>query len=726
MGALDGLRVLELSRSAAGVQLGMLLADHGADVLRIDLGGPTRSAGPVWLRGRPARAMDLASADDQRRLQSLADRADVVIDDLPAGGWAPALPATAIRVRTPVSRGRYDLVGFDGPAAAAGGGYAAPLSRKPDYSPLALASTVTALYAAVGVAAALLARQRDGRGQDLFIAQEDAVLSVHELTALLSVRSPTRWSPVQWAASPFIRAWSGADGREVFVHAGMPKHAARLIEILKGAHADAMTGLDLDAQTRDDPSAVASPTMARRIVQAFSDVFQTKTAAEWEAVLSAAGVCAVVVRSDEEWLAHPHPLAAGLLVEVDGIRQPGVHVQLQKTPGQARPAPDEHAFLWRGTSPWHVPLKPAVTEPPLAGISVVDVTQVIAGPTAARTLAELGATVLRIENPTLNVAWVEPFHVAYNAGKQSTFLDLSAEQGKDTFAKILKDRAVDVLVENFRPGVAERMGLSQGLGEDAVVLSMSAYGSRGPWGDRPGWEQTAQAASGIMRQHDGLMPLPINDFATGLSGAFGVLLALVHRARGGGGQRVETALAGTATLLQAPYLWTGAPRPPDKGEMGQGSHRRFYRARDGWCFLEAAPGALDGVDGFPDQVGDADAIQEALRFESVHTWQNRFAGRDAVIMPWRSARKALTDPTHRARGTVFQEAVEGVGLVTRTRPALRMSATPLVKLSPAHPRGRDAIDEIPNPQGPDAPHAERNRLAWAWLQARWGLFLARG
>ena len=748
MGALDGLRVLELSRFPAMTWLAMGLADHGAEVLRVPLDGPPLRA-PWMRRGRAALQVDVANAEGRAAVQRLADHADVVLDDLPpdglTGGWRPRVPPGAIRVRLPARAGT-DRPGFGGPAAASAALYEPPLWGGPRYTPLAIAEVIAGLYGLVGIVAALLCRERDGLGQEVRVPLDDAVVSVLELNALFTVDAPTRWSPLRWAASPFLRAWPCAEGF-LYVHAGMPHHAARLLDRLARDCPQVAPELTLSAATARDPGAVATPAEARRLLRALGRAFATRPAREWARVLAdEEGLCAVPVLELADWMDHPHPIAAGHWVDrqVDGalVRQPGVPVGLSATPGEARtaPAPKAPAGCWTGPSPWARTLGEPVEAAPLEGVTVLDVTQVIAGPTAARTLAELGARVVRIENPRLTAGWAEPFHVAFNPGKRTGALDLSTEAGRTGLARLLGELRPDVVLDSFRPGVGDRLGLGahevRALAPGAIRAHVTAYGPGGPWSGHPGWEQTVQACTGMQARRGGdgppeLVPVPANDFATGLSGALGILLALLHRRRTGQAQRVDASLAATALHLQAPYAWRGpeGPAPVPRGPgKGWGPRCRFVRVADGEAFLEAAPGALEGVEGLEGvDPEDPDALDRALRRASVATWQARLRGRLADLAPRGRTGAVLRSPDRRTRGSVRVHEVDGLGPVTTTGPALTLSRTPLVALAPARPRGRDPlVDGLIPPALSASPHRDRSAVGWLLETLRWAVLLRLG
>jgi len=378
---------------------------------------------------------------------------------------------------------------------------------------------------------------------------------------------------------------------------------------------------------------------------------------------------------------------------------------LSKTPGSTKQPNKERS--WGAVSPWKYPLSSANPDPPLAGISVLDFTQVIAGPALTRTLAELGARVVRVENPDLSVAWVEPFHIAYNPGKETQFANLKSTVGKQQLESLMASVKPDIVVDNFRPGVMQRLGLApEDLTQNnpsVISASVSAYGPGGPWTNRPGWEQTAQAAVGIQAtwgslEAPELFPVPVNDFSTGLSGAFGVLLALLHRKRSGEGQHVQTSLAGSAV-----HLFSHGPSDP---------LRSLYKARDGWCALAATPGSLNGVAGITQPVEGLELLADLAKAPT-STWAERLDGRAAGVVAWRTSGKALRMAS---KDVVITEHIPGVGNVARTAPALNLSRTPLTELEPAAPRGGVPLD----------PARQRSWLGWIWELVRWAIYRKTG
>ena len=205
----------------------------------------------------------------------------------------------------------------------------------------------------------------------------------------------------------------------------------------------------------------------------------------------------------------------------------------------------------------------------LAGIRVVDLTRILAGPFCTALLADMGADVVKIEPPGgdpvrkqgVMVDGYSSYFAQFNRNKRSVVLDLYTEQGKAALTRLLAD--ADVVVENYRPGVFAKMGFGKAqldaLNPRLIIASVNGYGSSGPYAERPSFDFIAQAMSGFMAvngEPDG-PPLraapPMSDLIAGLYCAFGVVCALEARHRTGSGQAVESSLTGGLISLLA-YL----------------------------------------------------------------------------------------------------------------------------------------------------------------------------
>jgi len=210
---------------------------------------------------------------------------------------------------------------------------------------------------------------------------------------------------------------------------------------------------------------------------------------------------------------------------------------------------------------------------PLEGVTVVDLTRALAGPYATLMLADAGAEVIKVERPGKGDdtrAWGPPF-VGEPGAEESTYF-LSVNRSKKSVVLDFKDpgdierlkdlvRRADVLVENFRPGVMERMGLGESDLEDLnprlVYLSITGFGEGGPEGHKPGFDQIAQGEGGLMSFTGPVggpptkVGVPIADILSGMFGAFGVAAALAEREKSGRGQKVTSSLLGSIVGIHA-------------------------------------------------------------------------------------------------------------------------------------------------------------------------------
>lgn len=259
----------------------------------------------------------------------------------------------------------------------------------------------------------------------------------------------------------------------------------------------------------------------------FGAALAERSAVDVEEAVYAAGELAVALRTPEEWAAHGQAAALSARPLVERERLDSAHARVL-TPVDGSP------------------LLPA------AGLRVLDLTRVLAGPIATRTLALLGADVLRVDPPQLPE--LPDQHADTGFGKRLATLDLAADRG--IFEDLLTK--ADVVVTGYRPGALDRFGLSaQALAErrpGIVVAQVSAWGVYGPWGDRRGFDSLVQVASGIAategsEEQPGALPAQALDHGTGYLLAGAVLRALTEQSHEGGSRFVRLALARTAQWL---------------------------------------------------------------------------------------------------------------------------------------------------------------------------------
>ncbi|MER6158009.1 CoA transferase [Streptomyces sp. NPDC001868] len=360
------------------------------------------------------------------------------------------------------------------------------------------------------LAAAELGARRAGLAEVPRVRVDDGAVGtafVSERHLLVDGRAPVAFAPLS-------RFWRTADGW-VRTHANYPHHRERLLSAL-GVPAAGVPASDAPTA---DVSAVAS-------------VLAERSSLEVEETVYAAGGLAVALRTAGEWAAHEQAAAVRGRPLVEWERVDDAGAPHARVPGPLASA--EASSL------------------PAAGVRVLDLTRVIAGPVATRTLALLGADVLRVDPP--GMPEILDQHADTGFGKRSAALDLAADPG--AFEALLAE--ADVVVTGYRPGALDRFGLSpEALAErrpGLVVARLSAWGAYGPWAERRGFDSLVQVATGIAAaegsvERPGALPAQALDHGTGYLLAAAVLRALTERVDGGGGRVVRLALARTAAWL---------------------------------------------------------------------------------------------------------------------------------------------------------------------------------
>ncbi|MFG3025746.1 CoA transferase [Streptomyces sp. NPDC048254] len=376
-----------------------------------------------------------------------------------------------------------------------------------------------ACVGACALAAAELGARRTGTVEVPAVRVDDGAVAAaftSERQLLVDGRAPVSFAPLS-------RFWRTADGW-VRTHANYPHHQARLLTSL---------GLPEGASPEEAASRIAG-----------------LPARDVEDAAYGAGGLAVALRSPEEWAAHEQAVEVAARPLVERGRLDAAH---------ARVLPPLDAGA--------APLLPA------AGLRVLDLTRVLAGPVATRTLGLLGADVLRLDAPWLPE--LADQHADTGFGKRSATLDLTT--GRAVFEELLA--SADVVVTGYRPGALDRFGLSpEALAErrpGLVVAQVSAWGAYGPWAGRRGFDSLVQVATGIARtegsaERPGALPAQALDHGTGYLLAAGVLRALTEQSYDGGSRFVRLALARTARWL------TAETEPgPEGGEPYEGPDSRL-------------------------------------------------------------------------------------------------------------------------------------------------------
>jgi crotonobetainyl-CoA:carnitine CoA-transferase CaiB-like acyl-CoA transferase len=388
------------------------------------------------------------------------------------------------------------LAAVGAPPAAAGGAADGVTLRgcDPVYpTPPRVGELGAAVIAAAALQAARLYEARTGLAQQVAVDVDAAAAAMRSWTYLLDVAAGPR--PPSGGRQFFLTG----DDRWIFLHRRAAHHAARQERVLGSGGSD---------------SEVA-------------DAVRQWKGADLEEAIVAAGACAALARTHQEWARLPQAAAvAGLpLLEVTRI----------------------------GDSP---PEPAGAGQRPLGGLRVLDVTHVLAGPTCARTLAEHGASVLRIGPDSAGDG--NPMQRDTGHGKRSAVLDLKSADGAAALRRLAA--GADVFSQGYRPGAMAGLGFSPeqaaALRPGVVYVSMTAFGRLGPWRDRRGYDSVVQSASGFCDEvaADGepaFLPVSALDYVTGYLAAFGVGVALERRAAEGGSYHVQVSLAQTGRYLDA-------------------------------------------------------------------------------------------------------------------------------------------------------------------------------
>ena len=736
-GALEGTRVIDFGQYIAGPLAGMLLADQGADVIKVDPPGGPRwktPANATWNRGKRNIVLDLKHADDLATAQTLIQGADVLVENFRPGVMNRLGLGVAAMTQTNPRLVYCSLPGFssddprssipawEGILGAATATYRPLLpdggKPKPVYTAIPISSNYGAFQGVVGIIMALIARDRDGVGQHIEVPLYNATFASIG-AAGIQIHRPRN-------GAPDLRGiWGGVfeckDGRWIRF-AGSGNQNFRQFVAAAGISAWGAEGLtDIEKAGRD-------PELAAEVQRRAEGLFKTRTAQEWEDLVAEAGSECAICRTSEEWFDHPHARESRMVIEVDDpiygkMLQPGLNARMSLTPGAvSRPAAasDQHrqeilaeVAAQRPTEAYKSAKSTIRTV--LDGVRVLDLCIILAGPTCGRTLAEYGADVIKIDNPARGS--VVASHNEVNRAKRSILLDLKSDEGREIFWRLLED--ADVVAQNYRAGKLEKLGLGyeevRKRKPNIVYVSLNAYGHLGPWAGRPGHEGFAQATTGMMRRFGGsgipaTQPNAINDYGTGFMGAYAVALALLHRQRTGLGQHVDSALAYTAMLHQSPFMqqYEGKSWDETGGQdaLGDGPLHRAYQAKDGWLFVGAQESDLPrmaSVGGLSD-VGSlkgealAHSLEERFQSNTVESWvlglNDAGIGAHPVVF---DLGELLNDPRVVEQGLSITREHDEIGLVTTCGPSPRLSRTPVAPGRPAPKpgaQGREILEEI--------------------------------
>jgi crotonobetainyl-CoA:carnitine CoA-transferase CaiB-like acyl-CoA transferase len=601
MSALTGFRVVELAESVAGEYCGKLLADFGAEVIKIEAplcGSPTRAMAPILGVGCEASALfaylntnkksvvlDVTSAADVERLHMLIGTADAVIEDR-ATDWSERHPDVVVCSITPFGQGapaEFENAKSINVFHASGWGYHTPSHADPAQPPLQgpgrfLADYEAGLEAALCVASSLFGRLHTGQGEFIDISQHAVLVSRADCIVgrFITGEVPAegeRGDYDQQGPAAFFRC---ADG---FVYLYMTSRAHWLgVKALMG-YPEWLDAFDDDwLEFSVTPEKVAA--FQRGFAVWVADLAK-ETAADQAQRL---GVPLVPVNGAADLHQSPQYRHRGFFQQVShpvlgDAAYPTVPYTLSASPAEittAAPTLGQHtaAVLDRLGTP-HAPaaVKSAQLKPPknarggpLEGVRVVELTKVWAGPYAGKLLALLGAEVIKIEtaaNPEEMRAYGgtdinhAPYFLSINSEILSVDLDIKSPEGMARLRELIARS--DIVINNLRPGAMERQGLGyQQLTEikpDIISVSIKMWGNDGPLGHQTGYAPCFAALAGLasLVGYPGGPPrgtsMRYGDSTVGAAAAYAAVAALLHRELSGVGQFVDVSAVETLSSM---------------------------------------------------------------------------------------------------------------------------------------------------------------------------------
>ncbi|MEX0346745.1 MAG: CoA transferase [Rhizobiaceae bacterium] len=779
---LSHIRVLDFGHYLAGPLAGMMLADMGAEVIRIDPPGGPRWKDPAFdmlSRGKRSLVLDLKSGQDRSTALELAARSDVVIDNFRPGvmdrlglGHAdlakanPGIISLSLPGFASGDPEMCDLPAWEAIIAAKTGQFTdMGLNRRlmginPSFTPLGLASAYGAAFGAMSVLFAFGARERLG-GDHIEVPLASALLeglvynceqiedypdrykSPRELElerrAEMGLPNDLSFAELSEFLDPFYRTYRCADGRGFYVVAcSIDTHPRRVLEVL--GLTDLLAELpDFDAYLdRSDWPAEWSlrnypvgPADRARLSNAMQAAFLKRPSGEWEELFGAAKAPATTQRSTKEWLGDPHALASGLVLQVDdprygAMRQMGNVAWLadDKEAVLKHPGPEPGEFGGHVDALLAEAPRTAVSANGsggwLDGLKVVDLTNVIAGPTIGSTLVRFGAEVTLVQpvSPSVDPWNAVVFGLHAQRGKESILLNLGDARGRQAFWRLVQE--ADVITMNGTDEQRDALGLTEARLSDInprlILVQLDAFGGplRGPKSDHLGYDDLAQAATGVMTRFGGGPDTPEEhahfgtiDALTGYCACVALGGALEWLRQTGRGGIARASLAAAGELIQAQFMYDHEGRrpfdePSGRQARGWGPFYRCYEARDGWMFF-AAPTekekALNQVPELADLAGAGERPLEELlaqRFSHhpAHFWASRFAGTSSSVVPLGSLLKTRD-------ASLQPESGGNIDLTSATFRAIRHDQHPMGRwvdlVAPNAVRPQKANISIPGP-----------------------------
>jgi crotonobetainyl-CoA:carnitine CoA-transferase CaiB-like acyl-CoA transferase len=564
----------------------------------------------------------------------------------------------------------------------------------PSFSPLTLASGYASVLGATSVSAALYARETTGQGDYIevpiaSVLSEGLVynsmniedcprrylsLREHEIARRQKAGEPFNmtYDQLQAFMDPFYKSYFCADGRPVYVvcscHVDHSHKALKTMDLLDEVLDAGLPELDdWYASSSTWPKGVdcalglypMSKKWADYVSELMKKRFLEKTSFAWEKIFAETNVPVTAHRTTEEWLNSEHALASGLVHEIDDPthgkkKQAGPVAWLSSSvalagEGDVAPKPDQHRNeILTGIADQVVETKPGGTmtnvTPFLKGVKILDMTNVIAGPTVAHTLGRFGAEVIKVypTKPTFDPWNTVLIGLQVHQGKRSILADIKTEKGRGILKRLIE--WADVLAFNGPERQLHELNIDpeslKAINPAIIPFYLDAWGGpkNGPRSDDVGYDDLVQASTGIMARFGGAINTPEEhahlgtiDVLTGFAGAFAIATALYKHRKTGVPDVARTSLAAAGQMLQSPFTYDYENRPPfnepsGRNIKGYGPFYRCYQAQDGWFFLATKEESVERFESVAELKGSSQKTPDELeKFLS-----NQFANRETA------------------------------------------------------------------------------------------------
>jgi len=636
----------------AGPMVALNLADNGADVTHVNPPSGPSMPGPMTEmlnRGKKIENLDLKSEAGRARAWELIDNADVVIEGFRPGVFGRlGFDPLEIHQRNPravvlslpgyasTDTERANIQAWEGHMLAHCGVFSdMGLNRmlmgcNPSYSALPLASVYGASTGTLAVNAALFARERHGCGEVIEVPLASALLDClvynsleygevaerykcvreREIERRVEHQLPMNLSYEELDAllDPFYRTYFCEDGRPVYIvapcHTEHQKRTLQVLGLWDDLTADGLPVGDVYLDSEEWPQGaqcllgtypISSYYWMDKLTVAMTRAFASKPAFVWEEIFGKHKIPVAAHRTSREFVNSEHAVKSKLTVTVNHptygpMRQKGKYIWLEDGTKCTRvPSPTVEASH-PGT-------------PFLQGVKVLDMSNVIAGPTIGSYLSRFGAEVIKLDHvdPTYDALVAVLMGIPANRGKRSMLVDLKKGDARGVFEKLV--RWADVVNVNQ---VSSQMGVLgadpatiKSINPNAILAHFDAYGGpgEGPRSGYIGYDDLVQASTGIMSRFGGSINTPEEhahlgtvDVVSGVGGAAGVALALLYRERSGFASVSRTSLACNGMALQVPFMYdysgrTAFTEPSGRRATGEHALYRWYRCCDGYIFM---------------------------------------------------------------------------------------------------------------------------------------------